>query len=67
MVGNMVVAFLTADREALMSIFSDSDKFLAAKPMTFLFASLVTLAFGPGRVSIDWFLAKRRASANAKQ
>lgn len=59
MTGNMLVAFLTADREALFSVFSDPDKLYAATPYTFLFASLIILFFGPGKLSVDALLAKR--------
>jgi putative oxidoreductase len=50
---NMIVAYITADREALMSIFSDPDKFYAAAPYTFLIASLIILMFGPGKIALD--------------
>ena len=56
---NMLVAYITADREALMSIFSDPDKFTAAAPYVFLFASLLILIFGPGYLSLDTLLAKK--------
>ena len=56
---NMIVAFITGDREALLSIFSDPDKFYAAAPYTFLIASLLVLIFGPGTFSLDALLAKR--------
>jgi putative oxidoreductase len=56
---DMVVAYLTADREAASMIFSDPDKFYAAAPYTFLFASLIILIFGPGRFSLDELLAPR--------
>lgn len=56
---NMLVAYVTADREALMSIFSDPDKFTAAAPYVFLFASLLILIFGPGYLSLDTLLAKK--------
>jgi putative oxidoreductase len=59
MTGNMLVAFFATDREALFSIFSDPDKLYAATPYTFLFASLIILFFGPGKLSIDALLAKR--------
>lgn len=58
--GDMLVAFITADREALLSIFSDTDKFYAAAPYTFLFASLIILIFGPGKLSIDTLIAAKR-------
>jgi putative oxidoreductase len=50
---NLIVAYITADREALFSIFSDPDKFYAAAPFTFLFASLIILIFGPGKIALD--------------
>jgi len=56
---DMLVAFITADREALFSVFSDPDKFYAAAPYTFLLAFLIVLIFGPGRFSLDALLARR--------
>jgi putative oxidoreductase len=50
---NMVVAYVTADREALLSFFSDPDKFYAAAPYTFLVASVIILLFGPGKLALD--------------
>lgn len=58
---DMVVAFLTADREGLLSVFSDPEKFYAAAPYTFLFASVLILVFGPGRWSMDAWIASRRS------
>ncbi len=63
---NMLVAFIAGDRDALLSIFSDPDKFSAAAPYMYLFASLLVLIFGPGKISLDalfeW-LAQRRQMA----
>jgi len=64
-VGDMLVAYITADREAILSLLSDPDKFVGAAPCTFLCASLLILIFGPGRFSLDalverWF-TKRTA------
>jgi putative oxidoreductase len=56
---NMLVAYWTADREALASIFSDPGKFYVADPYTFLFASLIVLTFGAGFLSVDHILGKR--------
>ncbi len=56
--GNMLVAYVTADGEALRSIFSNPGKFYAADPYTFLFASLIVLIFGAGLFSIDAILAR---------
>jgi putative oxidoreductase len=53
---NLIVAYITADREALTSIFSDPDKFYAAAPYTFLVASVIVLLFGPGKFAVDTLL-----------
>jgi len=57
--GNMLVAYLTADREALFSFFSNPGKFYGADPYTFLFAALLILIFGPGWFALDSFIAHR--------
>ena len=57
--GDMAVAYLLADREALFSFVSDPDKFYAAAPFTFLVASLIILIFGPGRLALDTLIARR--------
>ena len=56
---NMLVAYWTADHEALVSVFSDPGKFYGADPYTFLFASLQILLFGAGVFSLDAAIAKR--------
>lgn len=53
LLADMVGAYVTADREALKAIFSEPGKFYAADPYTFLFASLLILVFGPGKISVD--------------
>jgi putative oxidoreductase len=50
---DMTVAYITADREALMSFFSDPGKFYVADPYTFWFAGLLILIFGPGLFALD--------------
>jgi len=55
---NMIMAYIIADHDALMSIFSNPDKFYAAAPYTFLFASVVILIFGPGVFSVDAAIAR---------
>lgn len=50
---NMFVAYLTADRAALFSLFTEPDKLTAAAPFPFLAASLLVFLFGPGRLSLD--------------
>jgi putative oxidoreductase len=53
---DMFVAYLTAGRENLFSIFSDPGKFYGDDAYTFLFASALILIFGPGKFSIDALL-----------
>jgi putative oxidoreductase len=55
---NMVMAYVTADREALFSFFSDPDKFAAAAPYVFLIASLIVVTFGPGKFCVDYLLRR---------
>lgn len=55
---NMIGAYITGDREALLSFFSDPDKFSAAAPYVFLIASLIVLIFGPGKFCIDTLLRR---------
>lgn len=55
---DMLVAYITADTEALKSFFSDPGKFYNADPYTFLFAGLLVLIFGPGKLSVDHLLAR---------
>jgi putative oxidoreductase len=50
---NMIVAYVTADREAFTSFFSESGKFFGADPFPFLLVSLLILLFGPGKFSLD--------------
>src|ERR1700752_950111 len=50
---SMTVAYLTADFEAVLNIFSDPDKFVKADPFPFLLTALIILVFGLGLFSID--------------
>ena len=56
----MLVAYVTADREALTAIVRDTDKFTGATPLLFLLASLLVFVFGPGRLSLDALLFRRK-------
>jgi putative oxidoreductase len=56
----MLVAYITADRAALFSIFSDPGKFYASDAYTFLFASVLILIFGPGKISVDYAMGYLR-------
>jgi len=60
--GTMLVAYATAHREELGQFFSAPDKVTEAAPFLFLLASLLVLAFGPGRWSVDGWLARRTAA-----
>jgi len=57
---NMIVAYITADREAFTSFFSESGKFFAADPFPFLLVSLLVLIFGPGKFSVDTLILAYR-------
>lgn len=56
---NMLVAYVTADWEAFSSFIADPDKFMAAAPFPFLWASLMSLIFGGGKLSVDHWIASR--------
>lgn len=56
---DMLVAYITADRAALLSIFSNPGDFYAAAPYTFLVASLIILIFGPGRFALDYVIERK--------
>jgi putative oxidoreductase len=66
---DMIVAYITADRDAFRSIFANPDKFTGAAPYNFLYASLIILIFGPGVLSLDYlikrYVEKRRGAAGA--
>lgn len=55
---DMLMAYITADRAALFSIFSNPGDFYAAAPYTFLVASLIILIFGPGRFALDYLIER---------
>lgn len=63
----MGIAYVTADLDVVKNVLSEPDKFTAADPFLFLFASTVVLAFGPGAFSLDrllgWLLSREPAPA----
>ncbi len=61
-VGDMLVAYITADRDAFFGFFTHPDKFAAASPFVFLVAWLIILIFGPGKISLDHLLGIERDS-----
>ena len=58
----MFVAYYTADHDALVAIGSDPDKFVTAAPFLFMFAALIVLVFGPGKLSLDALRGKAAAA-----
>jgi putative oxidoreductase len=64
---DMIVAYVAADREALSSFFSDPGKFYNADPYTFLFAALLILIFGPGKIAVDTLVHRLVAKPKARE
>jgi putative oxidoreductase len=60
LIGVMCVAYLTADHEAVTSIFSDPDKFTGADPFLFLYASVLVFCFGPGKIALDTLVFREK-------
>jgi putative oxidoreductase len=58
LIGNFVVAYLTASRETVLNIFNDHDAFVTDSAFLYLYASVLVLAFGPGLFSVDGLLAR---------
>ena len=54
----MIVAYATTEQEALGKLFKagDAEEFLKADPFLFMLASLIVLAFGPGKIALDTFM-----------
>ena len=61
---DMPVAYVTADREALLAFFSNPGKFYNADPYTFLFAGLLILIFGAGKIALDSLVANTSQEAS---
>jgi len=57
---NFIVAYLTADHEAVVNFFKDQDAFTNAAPFLYLLTVLIILAFGPGIFSIDALIRRMR-------
>ena len=54
----MTVAYITGDRDAVLQIFSDPDKFVKADPFPYLVMALVLFFAGPGWISVDKLLSR---------
>jgi len=54
----MLVAYLTAGLDALTPLLTqlDPEPFLSASPFLFLYAAVLIFSFGPGKISIDYWL-----------
>ena len=63
---NLLVAYWTADKEALFAVFSDPGKFYFADPYTFLFAYAMALVFGAELFSLVALLLRRWNAGIAK-
>ncbi|MGK5594047.1 MAG: DoxX family protein [Parachlamydiaceae bacterium] len=57
----LCTAYATVHQEAIKFIFTEPSKLMGSSPFTFLFACLLILIFGPGKLAIDYLLAKDRA------
>jgi putative oxidoreductase len=64
---DLTMAYVIGDREALLSLFSDPDKFVGAAPFAFLIVSPIVLIFGTGRISADTALAFLLGSTRVQQ
>jgi len=52
-------AYSTAHQEALISFFTNPSLFIMQDPFLYLYASLIVLCFGPGFISIDYWVEKK--------
>jgi putative oxidoreductase len=56
----MIVAYITTEKEAIATLFTENyEDFFGATPWLYLFACLLVLLFGPGRLSIDALWRRR--------
>ena len=55
----MIVAYVAANPDAVLALFSDPGKFTDAAPFLFFAATLIVFAFGPGKLSLDALVRKK--------
>ncbi len=53
-----IIAYATAETDAVKHLFSDPDKFVTATPFLFMLTCIIVLVFGPGLFSIDALLER---------
>ena len=56
----MIVAYGTAHRDVLKEIVSNPDGVVSAPPFLFLLTCVIVLIFGPGKISVDYLIARAR-------
>lgn len=61
----MVIAYVTADRDAVAALLTDPELFLDAAPWNFLVTSLLVAILGPGLFSLD-ALVRRAVDRRAR-
>jgi len=61
----LVIAYATADIDAVKAIFSDPDKFTGATEFLFLYTVILVLVFGPGKFSVDWLITRKLRGSQA--
>jgi putative oxidoreductase len=62
---DMTTAYLTSDRPAFMSFFSDPNTFAAAAPFIFWFVGILILILGPGKFALDTLIVRSRHKNSA--
>jgi putative oxidoreductase len=65
----MIVAYVTAERDALQNIFTNPDKFTSADPFLVLLAAVIVFFFGAGPLSVDglvkWLVIRRKSDESS--
>jgi putative oxidoreductase len=57
-IGVLIGAFLTEHRAALLNAWNNPQNLITQLPFNYLLTALIVLAFGPGKVSIDYLIQK---------
>ncbi|MGE5195724.1 MAG: DoxX family protein [Anaerolineae bacterium] len=59
----MCVAYLTAYPDAVTMLFTNPQLFVQKDPFNFLFAALLVFVFGPGSISLDYWIEKKYSAS----